>query len=213
MNWTSKITCIVVFLCSLLLIFAMGRTNIRHYKQVKNSIEDIYKDRLIVNAMVFDLAMLLSKKEVAIVSSNKDYFNRTNSSVNIQIKEIIKDFKQTYLTNLEEETLLRFEVGVNELSRVEKRIIFESNGKINQFVFNKLVSLIESLKVDLKTLSGIQLLEGKRKLKRSDEAVEAMELNQKIENYSLLAIGVLIMVILLLPSVSFFRKGEDKLVS
>ena len=199
MKWTSKITCVVVFLTSLLLIFAMGRTNVRHYKNIKKSIEDIYKDRLVVNGMVYDLASLLHKKEIAVISSDKDFFDRTNSSINLQIDEIIKEFKETYLTNFEEKTLLRFESGSKELQSVEGKMIFEKGEEINPLIAKRILSLLESLKVDLKTLSGIQLSEGKRKLQVSDKAVEAMELNQTIENYSILVIGLMILIVLLLP--------------
>ena len=58
---------------------------------------------------------------------------------------------------------------------------------------------ISSLQIDLRTLLDIQLSEGKRKLNLSGKAVEAMDLNQTIENYSILIIGLLILGILLIP--------------
>ena len=198
-NWTSRAICVAVFLASLLLIFAMGRTNVRHFVNVKSSIEDIYKDRLVVNGMVFDLASLIHKKEAALLTSDRDFFGRTNSSINLQGEEIITEFKETYLTQIEEKTLLRFEQGVLELVELEKDADFIKSIDGDSALRRKSLDIVQSLKIDLKTLSGIQLSEGKRKLQLSDKAVKTMEFNQSIENYSMLVIGILILIVLLVP--------------
>lgn len=199
MKWTSKITCIVVFLSSLLLIFAMGRTNVRHFKEVQSSIEGIYKDRLVVNALIFELSSLLHKKQIAITANDESFFGRINASTNLQIEEYLREFRETYLTEFEEKTLNRFEEGLKQLYSLEKKVT-NTNKNITILPFSQEIQgQISSLQIDLRTLLDIQLSEGKRKLNLSGKAVEAMDLNQTIENYSILIIGLLILGILLIP--------------
>ena len=192
MNWAAKFTCIAVFLTSMLLIFAMGRTNVRHFKNVNRSIEEIYKDRLVVNGMIFELGGLLHKKELALATNDSLFFDRDNKSINLLINDIIKNFKETYLTDREAQTLKNFEVDTNKLQKLEQNLNVTSDK-------TKILSIIESLKLDLKTLSEIQLSEGRRKLASSDKAVDALETNQSIEQYSMMIIGFLIVLVLLLP--------------
>lgn len=198
MKWSSKITCIIVFLTSLLLIFSMGRVNVRNFSEVKKSVEDIYKDRLVVNGMIIELQQLLHQKELAIVSEDPLFWERTNSSINLQLEELIREFRETYLTNLESETLDRFSSGIKKLKGLEGKVFFE-NKKMNDFIKKSLLENLSSLKIDLKTLSSIQLAEGKRKLYISDKAVEEMKLHQTIENYAILVIGILIIITILIP--------------
>ena len=122
MNWAAKFTCIAVFLTSMLLIFAMGRTNVRHFKNVNRSIEEIYKDRLVVNGMIFELGGLLHKKELALVTNDSLFFDRDNKSINLLINDIIKNFKETYLTEREAQTLKNFEVDTNKLQKLEQNL-------------------------------------------------------------------------------------------
>lgn len=199
MSWSSKGACIVVFLTSLLLIFAMGRTNVANFSHVKTSIKEIYEDRLVVKKMIYDLSRLLHQKELAVVTSDMAFFERTNDSLNLQIQDLIKEFKQTYLTDYERGTLSRFESGITELQTMESEIVAGSDGKIADYIASNLTSHIDSLYVDLNTLSQIQLAEGKRKLAVSEKAVEAMKMNQSIEHYSLIVIGILIFIVILLP--------------
>ena len=198
MKWSSKITCIIVFLTSLLLIFSMGRVNVRYFSEVKKSVEDIYKDRLVVNGMIIELQQLLHQKELAIVSEDSLFWERTNSSINLQLEELIREFRETYLTSLESETLDRFSSGIKKLKDLEGKVFFE-NKKMNDFIKKSLLENLSSLKIDLKTLSSIQLAEGKRKLYISDKAVEEMKLHQTIENYAILVIGILIIITILIP--------------
>lgn len=198
MKWSSKITCIIVFLTSLLLIFSMGRVNVRYFSEVKKSVEDIYKDRLVVNGMIIEIQQLLHQKELAIVSEDLLFWERTNSSINLQLEELIREFRETYLTNLESETLDRFSSGIKKLKDLEGKVFFE-NKKMNDFIKKSLLENLSSLKIDLKTLSSIQLAEGKRKLYISDKAVEEMKLHQTIENYAILVIGILIIITILIP--------------
>lgn len=96
MNITSKIICTMVILCSCVLIFLTGRTNVRNFEKVHTSIEEIYKDRLVVKGLIFDLSSLLHRKELAIVSGDQTFYVNTNESTNSQMAEHLSAFRSTY---------------------------------------------------------------------------------------------------------------------
>lgn len=189
----------------------MGRSNLKNYSKVKASIETIYKDRLIVNGFIIDLTNLLHKKELAIVGNDKLFFERSNESVNEQIESIISAFKETYLTDKEEKTLLRFESGIKKLAATEAKSEFNEKLEAGSRDSIGELKMIESLKTDLKTLASIQLAEGKRKLLTSEKAVDNMNMFQSLEDYMVIIISILIFVVILIPRPKLKEEGlEDK---
>lgn len=190
MSATNKIIWILGLLCAFLFILITGRTNIQNFEKVQSSIEEIYKDRLVVKGLIFELSSNLHKKEVAILSQDKSYFSLSNNSINTQMAEYIRAFKETKLTSLEEETLLRFSTNFENLKKLEKEFDFSKETS------KKVFSQIAGLKEDLKTLSGIQLTEGKKKLSMSGKAVASMNFFAQVENYMLIIFGALVLVLI-----------------
>ena len=199
MSITSKAACVIVFLTSILLIFTMGRTNQRHFAELHNSIEEIYKDRLVVKGMIYDMASILHKKEIGLLSTPKIFFEVNNPALRNEMDELLVEYRKTYLTDREETTLMNFEKGVKDLRKVEDAIIYNNNDSISMEFASKYSLLLDSLATDLRSLSRIQLSEGKRKLNVGDRAIEMMNTNQQFENYAIALIGFLILVVILWP--------------
>ncbi len=208
MSLTSKITCVAILLCSLLLIVATGRVNIRNFEKVQHSIEEIYKDRLVVKGLIFELSSLLNRKEIAIISGDQNFFNRTNESINSQIADHLQAFRETYLTTNEEVTLNRFSEGIKNLESIEKKMNLLDGVVLTRVESSELKSRIKSLQDDLRTLSSIQLSEGERKLRTSERAVKSMHEFESIENYAVLTLGFLILVFILVPGSRKQQNGQ-----
>ncbi|APE04489.1 hypothetical protein CW735_00805 [Alteromonas sp. MB-3u-76] len=209
MSWASKGLCTVVFLTSLALVYAMGQTNINNFNSVKNSIEEIYEDRLVVNGMIYELAGFLHEKEVALASQNYEFFANQNAKINKQAFAIINAFKKTYLTDFEAFTLNHFETSFNELVALEKDIPFSEDQPADSAAIATLLLDLKALNSDLDKLSDIQLAEGKNKLAISKKAAESMNTYRSLEKYFLIITAVLIFIIILLPS----SKEKDEFVS
>lgn len=63
----------------------------------------------------------------------------------------------------------------------------------------KHTSIIKSLQLNLKTLSGIQIQEGKRKLDISSKAVKSMYQYDSFENYAMIILAILMVIVLFIP--------------
>jgi hypothetical protein len=199
MSLASKITCVSVLIGSFLLILATGRVNIRNFEKVQHSIEEIYKDRLVVKGLIFKLSSLLHEKEVALLSGNKSFFASDNNAINEQIDQHLKDFRATELTTQEELTLNQFSRGITALQNLEKQMTLESENWLTPKDSKNLMSQIETLRAKLKILSNIQLSEGERKLSNSEKAVESMNQFESIENYAMLFLCLLIAAFIFVP--------------
>ncbi|WP_420934600.1 MCP four helix bundle domain-containing protein [Alteromonas sp. A081] len=209
MSWASKGLCTIVFLTSLALVYAMSETNLNSFNNVKNSIEEIYEDRLVVNGMIYELAGFLHEKEVALAAQNYSFFTDENEKVNKQAFAIINAFKKTYLTDFEAFTLNHFETSFNELVASEQEISFTEEQTVDTAAIATLMLELKALNSDLDKLSDIQLAEGKNKLAISKNAAESMDTYRSLEKYFLIITAVLIFIIILLPS----SKEKDEFVS
>lgn len=186
----------IVLLSAMALILITGQTNKRNYEKVQNSIAEIYKDRLVVKGLIFDLVTDLHQKELALAKQDSAFFMNQNQKVNQRILENIKTFEATKLTQLEEETLRNFSVRVTALINSELKTNFAEANTFTSEAISPLKEQINDLHLNLKTLSKIQLEEGKRKLDKSGDAVESMHFFEKIENYFLIIFGILIFAII-----------------
>lgn len=197
MSLTSKFVFVLGLLCAFLLILFSGRANIRHFEKIQSSIEEIYEDRLVVKGIIFDLSSLLHRKEIANITGDKTFYVRTNASINTQITNHLRAFRATKLTPSEEKTLNRFSADFKDLNASEKGLKLSSDG--HQFTPSETKTLstkINSLHEDLKILSDIQLSEGKLKMIISTTRSERMNTFARVENYILLIIFVLVLVLI-----------------
>ncbi len=196
MNATSKAIWILGILSTFLVILITGQTNIRNFEKVQSSIEEIYKDRLVVKGIIFDLSSALHRKEVAFLSNDTNFFLSTNESINTQIKEDIRAFRATRLTRDEKGTLDRFEKEIAALQASEKKMGLSDRTSLKKEEIKNLTDQLVGLNEDLKTLAKIQLIEGKVKLSASERAVDSMHVFESAEKYILIIFGVLMFAII-----------------
>ncbi len=199
MGIASKITCLAVLLCSFLLIFVTGRSNVRNFEKVKNSIEEIYKDRLVVKGLIFKLSSLLHQKEMALVDRDLNVFLKNKDSVNQKIEEHLKAFRETKLTHKEKINLDMFSQGIEHLQVIEGDIVRSKGAIISRKEYDLLNDKLEILKDNLVVLSDIQLEEGQQKMKAGDHAVKRMNEFASLENYGLLVIALMMVVLIFIP--------------
>ncbi len=196
MTTINKIIWTLGLLCAFLIILLTGQTNVKNFEQVQNSMEEIYRDRLVVKGLIFELSSTLHEKELALVSKNNDFYLLNNEAANKKIENLITQFRATNLTSFEERTLNHFESGIVELrelegvSNISKGIILSPQDN------TKILDNFSRLRKDLKTLSEIQLNEGKRKLSVSDRAMASINTFTVAESYILLVFAVLMFSII-----------------
>lgn len=196
MSKTNKVIWVLGLMCAFLLILVTGQTNIRNFQKIQASIEEIYKDRLVVKGLVFNLLTSLHQKEIALISSDKSFFKGKNSSINSRIREDIRLFRETKLTRYENSTLDRFSQGVEDLIEREEKLLLSEKDNFFRIGSEPLREQVAELKENLKTLSEIQLSEGKKKLVTSTAAVESMNTFAIAENYILITFAILMLAVI-----------------
>lgn len=202
----SKIFWAVGMFAAFLFILLTGRANVRNFEDVRDSIEEIYEDRLVVNALIYDMSNLLHRKEIAVLQDDRTFFEQVNESVNGQLDDAIQTFRATRLTNTEEATLERFAAGVGALQARERALGLPpeqgspSGLELDTDAVGELQARMDGLHEELAALSRIQVVEGRRRLGVSDKAVTSMNAFARIENYMLLATAIAMAALVFVPS-------------
>ena len=185
MSNVNKAIWISGFLCVFLFILATGKTNIQNFQNIHTSLEEIYKDRLVVKGIIYNLSSMIHEKELALASKNSDFFKQANKEVNDKIFNDIRLFKATELTRQEEFTLSRFALGVDQLIRSEESLNLQDGKPITKKQVLIMSAKIDQLQTYLNELSQIQISEGKRKVAISDHAISSMNRFALAEKYIL----------------------------
>jgi hypothetical protein len=181
----------------LLLIFSTARSNVDNSKRIQAAIETIYADRLVVKNIIYELRSLLYEKELAVARDEVGYFGTANDEANTRARELIADFRRTYLVPLEESTLERFSTTFDALVASENEAGLVSGSSIDDERAGPFVERLDRLVADLDVLARIQLDEGRRQRILGEKAVESMGQMAAVKRYLLSALGILAMVIIL----------------
>lgn len=191
MSFYNKIKWVLGILLVFVLIVMTNLIDRNNFVRVKDSVETIYKDRLIVKDYIFDISKSIQQKEIALVVNDSSFFAQRNTAINNHINEIINRYEQTKLTAKETRVFRNFKKNFQELVNSENSII--ETGFSNK---DKTISYISNIKQNLNDLSKIQLKEGSRQMSISKKAVDTVELFTQIEIYLMifLALGIQIIV-------------------
>ncbi|EAR14523.1 MCP four helix bundle domain-containing protein [Robiginitalea biformata] len=185
------------FFAGLLLVFfvilATYRIDQANFDKVEDSIITIYEDRLVVKDLIFKIADLLDEKRMALATSDTAFFQRRNAVVDAQIGQLLRLFRETRLTENEERTLTDFGEQIEQLQAAEAEMANPATHPDR----DELSTRLEVLKGQARTLSDIQLSEGKRQLLIGSRAIRSSKLLMQVELIVLivLALGIQFLVL------------------
>ncbi|WP_121666060.1 MCP four helix bundle domain-containing protein [Mesonia aquimarina] len=191
MSFFNKIKWVLGILLVFVLIVMTNLIDRNNFVRVKDSVETIYKDRLIVKDYIFDFSKSIQQKEIALILNDSSFFTQKNTAVNNHINGIINRYEQTKLTAKETRVFRNFKNNFQDLVNSESSLL--KTGFANK---DKSISYISNIKQNLNELSEIQLKEGSRQMSISKKAVDTVELFTQIEIYLMifLALGIQIIV-------------------
>lgn len=190
----SKLKWVLAVLLVFFLILATNFIDKNNFNRVKDSIVNIYEDRLLAKGILFDMSMIVNEKYIAVKTQDTEFLKTKNKNVNNQINALITEFKTTKLINEEQEIFDELTLNLKELNKLE------SDNTNNTLVANKL----NDIKLNLVALSKIQLEEGKRQMFLGKKAIDSVELLSQIEVYCLIFLAIIIQIIVL----SGFKKKK-----
>jgi len=179
----------------ILLIFGLIiTTNLidkNNFVRVKDSVEAIYKDRLVAKDLILKMSKAMHQKEIALVTNDSLYFKRENKSVNKRVESLIEGFEKTKLTDAETKTFKNFKKNFSTLIAAETDLQNSIRNK------EKTLQQIAAIKNNLDDLAEVQITEGSRQMFISKQALQSVELFTQIEIYILVALAIIIQIIIL----------------
>ena len=179
----------------LLVFFIILATNLvdkQNFNSLRNSIVTIYEDRIVASDLIFEMGLLIQEKEMALASENSSFYQQENDGVNREIQQLIAQYEETKLTKEERTIFSNLKKDVSFLQQQE-----QSAGAFENETRQALFETINNIVQDLYDLSKVQLKEGRRVMKRSNRAMETVNLFTQIEIIILIVIAVLIQIIIL----------------
>lgn len=186
LKWILGIVIVFVLIATTNLI---DRNN---FIQVKESVQSIYEDRLIAKDLILDIYKSIQEKEIALITSDANFFTARNQVINEEIGQLLVSFENTRLTENEERVFNRLQENFE--------IVIQDESKLLNNDFNNASVLLEDIRRiegDLYALSDIQVSEGNRQVAITKRATESIELFTQLEIYMLIFLAVLIQVIIL----------------
>lgn len=192
MTFYNKIKWVLGILVVFLLILATNLIDRNSFLRVRNSVVSIYEDRLVAKGLLFDMSSLVHEKEVAVAASDSVFFLKRNARINTDMEELALRLETTKLTTEEKGVLKELKNSLTTLETTETAFI-QSDFVQSAALMNQLAAV----KKKLRTLSKIQLQEGKRQVAISQQAVDLVELFTHLEIYMLIAMAILIQVIVI----------------
>lgn len=188
----SKIKWVASILLVFFIVLVTNLIDKGNFNRLRNSVTTIYEDRMVASDALFEMAALIHKKEVAILSSDLHYFQKETEKANHDIDVLIERYEQTKLTKNEREIHQYLKEELGNLKLVEKNYkpsdakgkasLLKSSGKIDQYIHD---------------LSKIQLREARQQMFVSDKAMDRINLFTQVEVVFLILMAILVQVIIL----------------
>jgi len=164
---TFKTKIAIALILVLFLIFAKSLVDKSNVDELEASFVTVYEDRLVVQDYIFNVTELLFRMRLVVANTEsfEQYLAVKNQVIDYheQILAIISSFERTYLTPKEEQYLNDFkELVSNKLEIQSYFSSLETSEKNYENSVLRFNSDFERVFNDLKELSKIQLLEGKK---------------------------------------------------
>ena len=188
MGFYNKVKWILGILMIFILIIATNLIDRNNFVRIKDSLETIYKDRLIAKDLIFEISKAVQEKELAAAKLDSVFFLNRNKQVNIDIETTIAKFEKTKLITEEARVFNDFKNNLAILMKSEALKPIENNSYNNQIL---------KVKNNLYDLSKIQMNEGKKQMSISKRAIDSIELFTQLEIYALIFLGIIVQVIVI----------------
>ncbi len=192
MTVLNKVKWVLGILMVFFLIVATNLVDKSNFESVKDSVVEIYEDRLVAKGIVFEISQLVQEKEMAHALADEEYFTKHSQADDEHIRILLGNFSETKLTENEKRIFSDLKSNLSQLATYEAPD-FEPTSESREAVQSR----FRLIKEELNALSKIQIEEGKQLMLASQRAIEMVDLFTQIEIYFLIFMAVLIQIIIL----------------
>ncbi|MBF4984339.1 hypothetical protein FNJ87_08380 [Nonlabens mediterrranea] len=205
---SGRINITLGLLAVFLLILGTNRLDKRHFETAQSVVTSIYNDRVVAQDYIYKMNNLIHEKQHHYMQPSYT----TNLNINKELDILINLFAGTELTANEDKTFQTFITNYELLKKKEETYFKKINEQSKLSSTGNSIYLIpfyeesEVLKSDLNNLAFIQVTESKNIIGIAQKSLNNNQLISSMEIYSLLVIGIIILVII------FYRIEKSKVV-
>tara|TARA_R110002167_G_scaffold126471_1_gene307223 strand:- start:5878 stop:6519 length:642 start_codon:yes stop_codon:yes gene_type:complete len=185
----------LVLLLAFLLVLGSNRLDQRHFSTIQNTVNSVYKDRVVVQNFIYQLTSIFHRKELRILSNEND---ATVATENQKIQRLLTDFEATQLTPKEFNLLNKLNDQFSRLQELENRITETSGNELSTYTVAAGKKLGE-VKSSLDGLANIQLKESEQMTQLSNKSLGINILLSKLEVAFMVIMGIAMLVLIFNP--------------
>ncbi|QXP53823.1 MULTISPECIES: MCP four helix bundle domain-containing protein [unclassified Cellulophaga] len=178
-----------------LLVLGTNRLDKRHFSTVQTTVNSVYKDRVIVQNLIYKLNAIFHAKELRFILK-KDF--NTIPDENKKAEELFSDFAATKLTSKEKNVLDNLQDQFQNLKILETNLLqnAEALQGNHQTSAERMLSKINQ---NLNVLAKIQLEESRELTELSNKSLGMTILLSKLEVAFLILIGIAMLTLIFYP--------------
>ena len=189
----SKIKWVVSILLVFFVVLVTNLIDRGNFNRLRNSVTAIYEDRIVAFDVLFELSVLIQKKETAVMSSDPLYFQKENGKANHDIDSLTEKYENTRLTKNERELYSNLKEELSKLKGLEKDYLSSYSKKSK----SSMLKSVDRIDQYLHDLSKVQLKEGRRQMFISNDAMDTINLFTRWEIVFLIVMAILVQIIIL----------------
>lgn len=184
----------LILAIAFLLVFASNRMDQRHFTTIQNTVNSVYKDRVVVQNLIYELSTIFHKKELRYILKNKDI--KARGLENKKVEEILATFRETELTSKEYNLLVKLSTAFEDLVSIEGKVFNTSSTDQEK---ESVLSSIKAMELKLDGLAKIQLEESKQLTGLSNKSLGMNVLMSRLEVGFMIVIGIFMMALIFYP--------------
>ena len=186
----------LVLTMAFLLVLGSNRLDQRHFSIIQTTVNSVYKDRVVVQDIIYKLNNIFHTKELRFVL-NENFEN--SASENQKVEALLSDFGTTELTTKESKLLEELSVQFSNVQDLEKKMS-HSNPISLAKNSSMAISTLRHIEDKLDGLSQIQVQQSGQLTQLSKKSLGINILLSQLEVAFMVVIGIAILALIFYPS-------------
>lgn len=198
----------LIMAIAFLLVLGSNRLDQRHFSTIQNTVNSVYKDRVVVQDYIHQLNKILHGKVIRTLQQNIPV---NSTSENERIDQLLADFKATELTSRESKLLRELIAQFENIEDLENRLVNSPKGWLEP----ESDQLLETYTIMVGKLDGLAEIQLEESGKLTDISKKSLGINillSKLEVGFLIIIGIAMVALIFYPiprTETGMRKNEN----
>lgn len=188
---------IVALVLVFILVIATNVMDDTSFKVVKESMGNIYEDRLIAYDLTYKMHNEVSNRHLVLANNNVQMQSATLTKFNTLIANALAQYEATEFTTTEQAYFEILKSQFNDLQALDGEILAATTDEVKTKLLASSKEKLSSIVGTLNSLATIQIDEGKRQVINSDRAIKSSDMLSKFEIISMVVIGLLILFLII----------------